>query len=229
MTQAAIDQDALATALGQPLPVPLGLSSTGAGGLKRTAINNRMAELNAGGNVAANKTELTANAKALNTQIGYLNTTQRAFNTANDTLNTLKTWMDANGINPSQFPDFNTFSNYLKSKGLDPGAAGGYNAQIATLRTEYAQVLSRGGSVTDTSRNEANQLIPDGLSPAQLETVAERITADSNNVINDAQKQVRQIQDEINNIIGAPTYNGITLPGTSGSSGSTYNGITLPN
>lgn len=212
LTQAAIDQDALATALGQPLPVPLGLSSTGAGGQKRTAINNRLAEINSGGNVAANKATLTANSKSLAQQVSYLNTTQRAFNTANDTLDALTSWMKTNGINASDFPDINTFTNYLKSKGIDPGAAGGYNAQISTLRAEYAQVLARGGTVTDTARTEASNLIPDGLSPAQLQDVADRIKVDANNVINDAQKQVKTVQDSINNIVGgSPTSAGDSL------------------
>lgn len=134
---------------------------------------------------------------ALTQQTDYLNTTQRAFNTANDTLNALTSWMGQNGINASQFPDFNSFTNYLKSKGIDPGAAGGYNAQIATLRTEYAQVLSRGGQVTDTARNEANQLIPDGLAPAQLQVVADRLKVDATNVVNDAQNQINVINAQI--------------------------------
>jgi hypothetical protein len=210
LTQAAIDQDALATALGQPLPVPLGLSSTGAGGQKRTAINNRMAEINSGGNVAANKQKLTADSKSLSTQTNYLDTVTRAFNTANDTLLALTDWMIKNGVNASQFPDINKFNNFLKGKGIDPGQAGGYNAQIATLRQEYSQVLAKGGVRSVETDNQAKSLIPDGLSPAQLQTVADRIKIDSENVINDAQKQVQTIQDRINGIVaGVP---GITYP-----------------
>src|ERR1035437_2213312 len=213
LTQAAIDQDALATALGQPLPVPLGLSSTGAGGQKRTAINNRMAELNAGGNVAANKQTLLADSKSLTTQTNYLDTVTRAFNTANDTLNALTSWMTDNGVNASQYPDINKFNNFLKGKGIDPGQAGGYNAQIATLRQEYSQVLAKGGVRSVETDNQAKSLIPEGLSPAQLQTVADRIKVDSENVINDAQKQVQAIQDRINGIVaGVP---GISYP-TSG-------------
>jgi hypothetical protein len=229
LTQAAIDQDALATALGQPLPVPLGLSSTGAGGQKRTAINNRMAELNASGNVAANKTVLAANADALKTQVGYMNNVQRAFNTANDTFDALNSWMKENGVNPSQFPDFNKFSNFLKSKGIDPGQAGGYNAQIATLRQEYSQVLAKGGARSVETDQQAQQLIPDGLSPAQLQTVADRIKVDADNVINDSQKQVQAIQDKINNIVsGQPTFNFSSFDnGGTGNQDSTSNGVDL--
>lgn len=200
LTQSALDQAALSYALSGTLPVGA-RASTGPAFAQATAIKARAAELNSGGNVQANKATLAANSKALATQVGYLNTTQRAFNTANDTLAALTSWMSANGINPSQFPDINAFNNFLKSKGLDPGAAGGYNAQIATLRAEYAQVLARGGTVTDTARNEANSLIPTNLSPAQLQTVANRIQIDGQNVVNDAQKQVKTIQDQINGII----------------------------
>lgn len=208
MTQAAIDQAALSYALTGQMPMGA-RSSTGVALQMSTAIKNRAAEMSAGGNIQGNKATLAANSASLKTQVEYLNTTQRAFNTANDTLDALTTWMSQNGINASQFPDYNAFVNYAKAHGIDPGAAGGYNAQIATLRSEYAQVLARGGSVTDASRAAANELIPTGLSPAQLQKVADRIKVDGTNVINDAQQQVTSIQNKINNIV-APGGTGAT-------------------
>lgn len=199
LTQAAIDQKALGYVVAGIDP-PVG--RTGIAGVQNRAISNRMAEI--GGNLAANKADLKGLSTALTQNTTYLNNTQRAFNTANDTLDALTGWMKDNNINPSQFPDINSFNNFLKSKGLDPGAAGGYNAQIATLRAEYAQVLARGGVVTDQARNEAAKLIPDGLAPAQLAKVAERLNVDGANVVADAQKQVKQIHDQIFGIAKLP-------------------------
>lgn len=199
LTQAAIDQKALGyVASGQNPPV----GRTGIAGMQNIAVSNRMAVI--GGNLTANKADAKALSSALTQNIQYANNTQRAFNTANDTLNALTSWMQQNGVNPSQYPDYNQFTNFLKSKGLDPGAAGGYNAQIATLRSEYAQVLARGGTVTDQSRSAASALIPDGLSPAQLQTVADRLKVDATNVVNDAQKQISQIHDQIYGIAQLP-------------------------
>jgi hypothetical protein len=211
LTQSAIDQAALSFALTGQLPTGA-RASTGQSLLQATAIKNRAAELNTGGNVQGNKAQLAAQAAALKEQTSYLNTTQRAFNTANDTLDALVSWMQQNGINASQFPDYNSFANFLKSKGIDPGAAGGYKAQIATLRAEYSQVLAKGGVRSVETDQAAAKLIPDGLSPAQLQVVANRIKIDGQNVVNDAQKQVQQIQDNINKIIAPPPSSTTTAP-----------------
>ncbi|MDE2102564.1 MAG: glucosaminidase domain-containing protein [Patescibacteria group bacterium] len=207
MTQAEIDQAALSYALTGVLPTSA-RSSTGVGLLQSTAIRNRSAELNTGGNIQANKAALKSDSSALTQQTEYLNNTQRALNTANDTLTALAQWMSDNGINPSQYPDYNKFVMYLNSKGIDPGAAGGYNAQISTLRAEYSQVLARGGQRSVETDQEAAKLIPDGLSPAELSVVADRIKVDATNVIKDAGQQISSIQDHINGLVGGGTASG---------------------
>lgn len=195
LTQASIDQKAINYITAGTLP-PQG--RTGMAGTQNAAISNRMAEIAPNGNLAVNKTKLKSYSESLAQQQKYLDTTQRALNTANDTLDSLEEYMKKNNINPSQFPDFNRFSNYLKSKGLDPGAAGGYNAQLATLRAEYSQVLAKGGVRSVETDREAAKLVPDGLSPAALAQVAAQIRVDGDNVTRDAQKQVTQISDQLN-------------------------------
>lgn len=199
LTQAAIDQKALGYLTSGTMP-PTG--RTGMAGQQAAAISNRMAEMGSGANLAANKTQLKALSSTLTQQTQYLNNTQRAFDTATDTLANLQTYMQKNGINASQFPDYNSFTNFLKAHGLDPGAAGGYNAQLQTLRAEYSQVLAKGGARSVETDRAASQLIPDGLSPAQLAQVAAQIKIDSNNAIGEAQKQVSGITDQINGIVG---------------------------
>lgn len=194
LSQASIDQKALSYITSGTLP-PQG--RTGIAGVQNAAISNRMAEMAPGGNLAVNKTQLKALSTSLSNQTDYLNNTERAFNTANDTLDSLQTWMQKNNVNPSQFPDANKFYNYLKSKGVNPGQAGGYNAQLATLRAEYSQVLAKGGVRSVETDRQAAQLIPDGLAPADLAKVAERIKVDGNNVVNDAQNQVAKITKQI--------------------------------
>lgn len=208
LTQASIDQKALSYFTSGTLP-PQG--RTGVSGIQNAAISNRMAELGQNANLASNKSQLKSLTASLGTQQKYLDTTQRALNTANDTLDALQTYMQKNNINPSQFPDYNRFVNFLKSKGIDPGTAGGYNAQIATLRQEYSQVLAKGGVRSVETDREAAKLIPDGLSPKDLAKVAAQIKVDSDNVVNDAQKQVAQIGDQINNI-GKPKAAKATKP-----------------
>lgn len=194
LTQSSIDQKAISYITAGTLP-PQG--RTGTSGAQNAAISNRMAELAPGGNLAVNKTQLKSFSQSLDQQQKYLDTTQRALNTANDTLDSLQTYMQKNNINPNQFPDYNRFSNFLKARGLDPGAAGGYNAQLATLRAEYSQVLAKGGVRSVETDREAAKLIPDGLNPADLGKVADQIKIDGMNVVKDAQKQVAQVTTQL--------------------------------
>lgn len=197
MTQGAIDLKALDHITGGTEP-PQG--RTGVAGIQNAAISNRMAEMDPGGNLAKNKTQVRSFSQSLAQQQKYLDSTQRALNTANDTLDALQEWMTKNNVNPRQFPDFNTFSNFLKARGIDPGIAGGYNAQLTTLRAEFSQVLSKGGVRSVETDREAAKLIPDGLAPAQLAQVAERIRVDGMNVTRDAQNQVAKVTGQIDKI-----------------------------
>lgn len=203
LTQASIDQTAISNIAAAKT---INLTSRSSPAMR--AIANRMGELAPGGNIQGNKAALTANSAALKQQTEYLNTTTRAFNTANDTLTALQSYMQTNNINPNQFPDYNSFVGYLKSKGLDPGSQGGYNAQITTLRSEYSQVLAKGGVRSVETDNEAKNLIPGNLAPADLAKVATQIKIDGQNVTNDAQKQVSTIQDKINNMISTGANSG---------------------
>ena len=151
---------------------------------------------------AENKAQFSAASKSLNTQETYLNNVQRAFNTANQTLSQLTTYMDQNGINPSQFPDLNSVANELSRRGADPGVIAAFRAGVASLQAEYSQVLSRGGARSVETDNSAKALIPDNLNPADLTKVAQRLQQEGTTAIGSAQSQVKQIEDQIHSLGG---------------------------
>jgi len=201
LTQASIDQSALDNIINDKQP-PIG--RTGLAGLQSSAIKNRMAELSTNPNLAGNKAVLKSLSSSLTKQQTYSDTVQRSLNTANDTLTSLQKYMNDNNINPSQYPDYNSFVNGFSKHTGGAGIIAGYNAQIATLRQEYSQVLAKGGARSVATDQEAAQLIPEGLAPSQLATVASQIKVDSDNVTADAQKQIDDINGKIQNIITPP-------------------------
>lgn len=211
LTQASIDQKALNYITSGTLP-PQG--RTGIAGIQNAAISNRMAEMDPDGNLAQNKAQLKALSGSLGAQQKNLDSVQASLNVANKTLDALHSWMVQNNVNPSQFPDYNMFVNFLKARGLDPGQAGGYNAQLATLRAEYSNVLARGGQQSDETRRQAAALIPQGLSPSQLEQVAERIQVDGMNAVKERQAQVAQITNQIWHPGGGPRPSTAAPPAT---------------
>lgn len=215
LTQSAIDQAALSFALTGQLPSG-SRSSSGIGGLQATAIKSRAAEMNAGGNIQGNKAKLTSLQSSLTDQTTYLNTTQRAYQTATQNFGVLSDFMTKNGLNTSGVPLINQLQNKVKAGLTDPGSVAAFQSMIEGLRAEYAQVLSRGGQVTDTSRNSASSLIPDNLSPEQLLKVKTQLDLEGGNAISAAQGQVQSINSQINGII-APSGGGSSGGGSNSS------------
>jgi hypothetical protein len=169
------------------------VASTGAAKLPTTGASSE------GGSTSFPK----ANAASLQQQQIYADSTQRAFNTANANLKALIPFMQTAGVNNnSTVPIINALQNKVKAGAADPGTIAAFQAAIAGLRAEYAQVLSRGGEVTDGQRNAAATLIPDDLTPAQLQQVADRLNIEGTNAVNEANAQIQTIKNRVN---GLPT------------------------
>jgi hypothetical protein len=151
-------------------------------------------EKDPGYNFVTQKASIGADTDSLKKNQVYLDTTTRAYNTATDNMNNLTSFMTQNGINDSSIPVINQLTNKLKAGVLDPAAVAAFRSNLEGLRAEYAQVLSRGGQVTDSSRSSANALIPDNISPAQLKKVSEQLSIEGQNAIKEATKMVGDIK-----------------------------------
>lgn len=198
LTQAAIDQAALSLAASGSRP-PIG--RTGIAGQQATIISNRMAELDAGGNLSTNKAKLKALSGSLATQQKYLDTTQRSINNAE--LGFQQVLDTFNGkVNPSQFPTINAWSNAAQSQ-FSPGEISAFKSGLQEVANEYTQVFSRGGQVTDSVRNRANDIVNGNLSLPDLQKVLDELQAQGKIVVGGAQKQVQQITDQINGIVSS--------------------------
>lgn len=199
MTQASIDKAALQYAMTGTMP-SVGLGSTGGAGQKRNAIQARAAELDASGQISSNKAKLTALTTSLGQQTTYLNTMERSINTVDDNLKILQGL--AGKVNKSDKPIVNEITNKANSKYFGSGDLAAYKSALQTVRTEYANILARGGQVSDSVRAEAAQLIPDNINKSQLNQVLDVLKTEGQNVKNSAQKQVDDVSNNINNIIG---------------------------
>lgn len=160
-----------------------------------------------------------ADAASLKQQQTYADATQRAFNTANQNLQAIIPYMQQAGINTtSNVPILNALTNKMKAGLLDPGAVAAYKAALAGLRAEYAQVLSRGGEVTEGQRHQASDLIPENLTPAQLQQVATRLNIEGSNAVKEAQGQIQIIKNRVNGVnnnpVGYRSFGGGSSGGT---------------
>lgn len=150
-----------------------------------------------GYNFVTQKASIASDSSSLTENQKYADTTSRAYETATANLNTLLGFMSTNGINQSDVPIINQITNKAKAGGLDPGSVAAFNASLEGLRSEYAQVLSRGGQVSDTSRANAEKLIPSDISPAQLQVVLGQLSKEGTNAIKEANQKVTDIKTRI--------------------------------
>lgn len=230
LTQAAIDQAAISLALTGNLPTG-GRSSTGAGLLQSTAIKAREGELNANGNIQANKATLTANTSALKQQTDYQNSVQRALTASEGG----GQWIVNNapaGINPNDSTFLNTKLNDLTKQFGDSQDIRNYQAALFEIGNEYSQVFARGGQRSVEGNQDAQNIINGNVSMNDLKGILDTLQSIGQINIDASNNQIQTIQKGINNIIGgtpvtADSHNGYQLPTTGGNTSNTYKGYTI--
>lgn len=199
LTQSAIDQGALEFATTGKMPGGMGMGSSGQGGQRKNAIQNRASELNAGGNMTANAANLKALTASLTQQTNYANSTERSVANAENGFQQLtSTFMGK--VNNAQMPIVNAITNAAKYQ-LAPGDISAFRAGLTEVANEYSNVFSRGGIVTDAVRAQAKNIADGNLSIADLSKVMNELQAQGNIVINGSRGQVQKIQGQLNGIL----------------------------
>ena len=162
-----------------------------------------------GYNFITQKASVGADTSSLKTQQSYADTVSRSFSTAQDNLKNIVGFMQKAGINAgSNAPFINDLQNAIKGKLVDPGTIAAFQSALQGLRSEYAQVLARGGEVTDNARNSAAALIPDNITAAQLQQVAAQLNNEGTNAIKEANQKVTDIQTRLKSNTGSSGSSG---------------------
>lgn len=167
-----------------------------------------------------NPTVAKANAKAISDQTGQLANITSALNSADNTFSLLLNSAKAAGINSSTIGSVNAVKRAAQQGLLSDADVAKFNSSIETVKTEYAQVLGRGGEVTDAVRKMASDVVDKNLQVGSLSALQSRL-------VQEGQIAIKARQDEIASLASG----GTSSSGSSSSSGggSVYNGITLPN
>lgn len=151
----------------------------------------------------------SANANVVQTQLGNLSNINSAINASQKTLQTTQQFMNQYGLNQSGVSILSQIQNSTNKQLNKAGAVAGLNADLNALRADYAQYLiGRGGSVAGTNQ-EAQDAIPDTISPAQLQTLVQQMQQDGQNAADAVAGQVNSaLQGITNNSV--PTSNNQT-------------------
>ena len=124
--------------------------------------------------------------------------TQRAIDTAESNFPLFLNLVKDGGINKFDSPIANELAN--KFTGTLSSRLAPFKALTASLQMEYSQILSRGGSVTDTVRNEANQIVDNSISYNGLVSLYNTLKAESTNVLKGYSDGITNYNKQISDI-----------------------------
>lgn len=182
------------------------VGSSNAGGIFTTPVN----PVNAGGKV---QTQVATD--VLKDITGRQSFAQAGLDAFSSNASSLISDMSKYKINQSGVPIISQLGGLINKGLLGQGEYAAYRNSINTLRNEYAKILSAGAGsavVTQSAKSEANDAIPDNLTPADLQKVINRVNVEGQNVINSLNNQKNQqgstvgipAQSAGGNIITAP-------------------------
>ena len=204
LSQSAIDQAALHFALTGVMP-SIGLGSTGAAGQKRTAIQNRAAELDSGGNIAANKAQLASLTTTLTTQTGQQAKTQQSLASAEQNGQQLIDLFKGK-INNSNVTFANAMAN-AASYQLSPSDIASFNSGLQEVANDYRTVFAQGGQNTDAQLKQSQAILNGNISMSALQNVMNTLQTMGKTRLATMTQQVQTVQDQINKIIGGGSNN----------------------
>lgn len=156
-----------------------------------------------------------ADKTSASTLTGQINSLTPAYNAANQDFTYLTNFMQSAGINQSNIPAINQVQQAIQAKALDPGALAEFKAGIASLRTNYAALLGSRGETPTQAGSDAQSLVPDTLSPAQLTQVQNALNVNGKNIIDANQSQLENILSKYGGTAGSTGLNTSTSSGGS--------------
>ena len=216
LTQARLDQAALYSVLHNGAMPSLGMGASGPTKFQRTAIQNRAAEMDPGGNLAANGAQTTALSKALDSTIKDGTTIATSlYNAKNEGDQIFNTF--AGKINDENVTLANVIANAAKYN-LDPATVSAYKGSLREIGTTYNNVFARGGRATDLTRKQGQDIADGNISLSALKTVLGQINDLGDIVVKGFDDQRTNLQGQFNNIVsGKPSSfmpkGGAAVPG----------------
>lgn len=135
----------------------------------------------------------SAQEASLNQNVTTYNQLAPAFKAANADFTAMNNFMQQAGINQSNIPAVNDIQNKINSGLLNPGAMGAFKSYIASLRTNYGNLLGARGETPTQAGNEAETLIPDDLSGTDMQKIQQALNENGGNILNATGQQISQI------------------------------------
>ena len=173
-----------------------GLSgNSGQGKALKNALSNKSSALIAASGVLQPvlQQEFAANTKAITTQIGYLNSTQRALAGAEQAGQLTQQLFSKLNINPLSSTYANATLNDLTKLFGNSADIRAYQSAMTEVGNEYAQVFARGGQRSVQGTQTAQEVINGDVKLADIQKTLDTLQSIGGTVISTSIDQVRSI------------------------------------
>lgn len=144
-------------------------------------------------NKGYNSVQAQGNAKAAVSLTDQKANTERAISAAESNFPLLLDVVNRAGVNDYNAPLLNELQRAFNNKLIGSGDMASFNALTASLQTEYSQILSRGGTVTDKTRGEAEQIVNGTIGYSALKDLYSTLQKESKNVIDSYDNEVNKL------------------------------------
>lgn len=134
-----------------------------------------------------------AQTSALSQAVGTYNTLKPAFQAANNDFTAMTQFMQQAGINDSSVPIINQINNKVKAGTVQAGAVGAFQSYVASLRTNYANLLGARGETPTQAGATANTLIPDNLGVKDMLLIQQALNTNGGNILDATGQQIDTI------------------------------------
>ena len=120
------------------------------------------------------------------------------YTAANNDFTAMTNFMQKAGINAdTSTPLINQVTNAVKANVLDPSAVAVFKTYIASLRTNYAQLLGARGETPTQAGADANTLVPDTLNVQGMQQVQQALNTNGKNIIDATGNQMSGLYQTI--------------------------------
>jgi hypothetical protein len=214
MTPNSIYQNAIGWALqgGNVQQFVGGLSSKTQATAAKQAIENKANAMvaAAGTTLPQLRSEFKSNSSALTQQTQYANTMERSLSNAEAGSQQLMALFKNKGINPLDATYANKKLNDLSKNFGNSADIRAYQAALAEIANEYAQVFARSNMATDSTRQTAKDILDGNVSLSALQESINTIQAIGETNIKGNWNQVNSISTTIGNFLKVTGQSGDT-------------------
>lgn len=160
-------------------------------------LNAEVHKQNPGFSAVAQGASIGADTSSLQGQQQLADNNKVVLGTVTQNGNNILSLMKRTGVGDTGVPAITAITRGISNNVLTNNDLAAFNEALNTLRSNYAQINARGGSVTQENKDAANSAIPPNISVSGLQAILEQMWNGANTNLTESQKQIDTIKSRL--------------------------------